>query len=868
MEVSESTMHIPPSRRKAVMKILAFHASASTVTALLIPAILALLPAIAGAQVIRDAHLLQLGPESVLIRWRGPDSLPSDPIVEYGLDPSALTSLAAGSVVIPPSNTSVRDHAVPIAGLLPETTYYYRFGTATGGPLGGGTPEHRFTTPSPAGAAAPLAVWVLGDSGHPDTFQLAVRDAMLAATDGAAADLLIHLGDIAYESGTDSQLTDLFFAPYAEILRRVPTWPTFGNHEAQSSDSATQSGPYYEAFVLPVAGEFGGVPSGTRAYYSFDLHHVHFISLDTAEGDLEPPSAMLDWLAADLASTLAPWVVTFLHHPPYTKGSHDSDDAGDSGGRLVAVREHVVPLLEAGGVDLVLAGHSHGYERSFLLDGVHGYGVAPDFVTPPAPTLLAAGEIVDAGDGDADGDGAYAKSASAAGTVYVVAGHGGRPVSGSGGHPVTVVEEFVHGSCRLRVDGDLLWLENVRIDGSITDRFVITKGAASHRVIETISGAGRIRRSPDRPLFAPGEIAMLTAEPRPGWVFSGWRGAASGADPSVVIAMTADAEVTATFLPASPAGFIAYVDLAWTDGQLAENIRAITSPSGGSGLPSGGELVDRATGLPTGATLTVQGGTFDGDGHALELSGGPLPGTDAEQAFAGHVSAHGSISYVNSATPGGDLRLLLSGLDPLAEHELVLYGNRNEYGWDRAMLVTLEGAVGFENQSSAATDNPDPGSGGALFSGPLDPSTRLPAGNPAGYVARFVSVVAGADGAVELVCSFDGATGSAYRGKYANALMVKKIPAPLVAQLRRGDVNASGTVNIADAIGLLGYLFLSGSLGCLEAADVEGDGGVTVGDAISLLSYLFTAGLPPEPPFPDCGPATGGLGCSAHPSCP
>ena len=65
---------------------------------------------------------------------------------------------------------------------------------------------------------------------------------------------------------------------------------------------------------------------------------------------------MLAWLEMELDSTLQEWIIAFWHHPPYTKGSHNSDLAADSGGRLFAVRENVVPILETRGVDLVLTG--------------------------------------------------------------------------------------------------------------------------------------------------------------------------------------------------------------------------------------------------------------------------------------------------------------------------------------------------------------------------------------------------------------------------------------------------------------------------------------------------------------------------------
>ena len=67
-------------------------------------------------------------------------------------------------------------------------------------------------------------------------------------------------------------------------------------------------------------------------------------------------------------------------------------------------------------------------------------------------------------------------------------------------------------------------------------------------------------------------------------------------------------------------------------------------------------------------------------------------------------------------------------------------------GWDRAFLVTISGADAFTNQSSVATDNPEAGSSGAIFYGPGDDSTRLPADNDNGYVARFTDIDPGADG--------------------------------------------------------------------------------------------------------------------------
>ena len=822
----------------------------------------------ADAQVVRDAYLQQLTSDSVLVVFRTEMAFASDPIVEYGTTPLAFDSTATGYSMVPPSGMGARDKIVPITGLAPETTYYYRFGTVSDGVLGGGSETHRFTTAALVGSTQPFSAWVLGDSGTAEPKQLAVRDAMLVELDGVPPDLFIHVGDIAYEAGTDAQYTQRFFSTYSEILNRAPFWPTIGNHDADSANSMGQTGPYFEGYFLPTAAQLGGVASGTEAYYSFDHHNVHFIMIDTAEGDLYPPSIMLDWVIADLSNTLADWVVAVFHHPPYSKGSHDSDDGTDSGGRMVLAREFLVPLLEAGGVDLILSGHSHSYERSRLIQGAFGFGTVPNMATPDYATLLAGGHILQAGDGNPYGDGPYTKPPGviAPGEVCIVAGHGGRSISGPGGHPVMAIDEFENGSCLLRVDGDLLWVENLRGDGSLTDRVALSKGTRVHRIFATVEGCGSIARSIERPLFATGEVVTLTAESATGWLFSEWVGALSGPIASETLTVTADATVTARFVRVETEGFAAYNDFGWVPGQMEDRLTKITSPNGGSGLPSSGVLVDRETGLETGVTLTVEGGTYGGPIHGIAGSGAPVIGTDAWLEFHYHLNPHGSISYQNAPSPAGDLVLTLSGLDPTAQYEVILYSNRNDEGWDTATSFELLGAESFVNDSSLATDNPDPASGGMLFSGPLDATTRIPALNEAGYVVRYREIDPGSDGLVVLRLVSDGELGT-NRGKYANALGLIETPGPFLVPFLRGDLDGSGDLDLADAIRLLGVLFVGQLTSCLEAADIDGNLDLELGDPIMLLEYLFGGGPPPAAPWPACDTVTPALGCDFAPPC-
>ncbi len=443
----------------------------------------------ASAAILREPYLQLVTPDSVTVFWRTDLASPADSRVQYGVVDGVLNLEATEAAIIPPSNGNARDHIVTITGLSAGTKYFYNVGTTSGGVEGGGTSEHYFVTAPTPGLGSNFTAWIVGDSGDNGADQAAVRDAMLAVTGSTPPDLFLHMGDIAYNNGTDSEFTNNHFAPYADILRHTACYPTLGNHEGVNTVSGgcwplpcapgATTGPYYEAHVLPTTGEAGGEPSGTESYYAFDYANVHFVVLNSHQGSLSPTGPMAEWLTADLAGTTQDWVIAYWHHPPYSKGTHDSDSSGDSGGRLVNMREIFLPILEAGGVDLVMGGHSHKYERSYLVNGVYGYGSIPNFATPGFATLDANGNILDSGDGDPSGDGAYMKQSGLNandGAVYVVAGHGGRSVGSSGTHPIMVSNDVDFGSCLLTVQGNTLTLRNIRDDQTETDTFSIVKG--------------------------------------------------------------------------------------------------------------------------------------------------------------------------------------------------------------------------------------------------------------------------------------------------------------------------------------------------------------------------------------------------------
>jgi hypothetical protein len=243
------------------------------------------------------------------------------------------------------------------------------------------------------------------------------------------------------------------------MLRQSVVWPTLGNHDTNQSTSFTGVYPYFSIFTLPTKGEAGGLASGTEHYYSFDYGDIHFLCLDTMTADRSPAGAMLTWAKNDLAATAKRWIVAFFHHPPYTKGSHDSD----SESQLTSVRQNILPVLEAGGVDLVLSGHSHSYERSYLLDGHYGLS-----------STLTTAMKKDAGGGR--GTTPYSKLAGPHnGAVYAVAGSSGQVGGGTLNHPAMFISLAKLGSVVLDVTATRLDVRFLRETGAVDDSFAIVK---------------------------------------------------------------------------------------------------------------------------------------------------------------------------------------------------------------------------------------------------------------------------------------------------------------------------------------------------------------------------------------------------------
>ena len=428
-------------------------------------------------QLVRGPYL-QLGtPTSVLVRWR--TDIASASRVVFGAQPGTPTQSVEDA-------TPAQEHVVALTGLTPDTRYYYAVGTENR-ILAGGDATYYFVTSPPAGQPKPTRIWVLGDSGTADANAAAVRDAYYAYTGTRRTDLWLMLGDNAYMEGTDAQYQNAVFDMYPGLLRSSVLWPTLGNHDGYSAESSTESGPYYDIFSLPRSGEAGGLSSGTEAYYSFDYANIHFVVLDSHETNRSSLAPMALWLRQDLAATSQDWIIAYFHHPPYSKGEHDSDVEVPQ----IEMRENIVPILDDYGVDLTLAGHSHSYERSYLIEG--HYGTSDTF---------SESMKVDGGDGREEGTGPYQKTTTGpiphSGIVHTVAGSSGQTSGGSLDHPAMLVSFNVLGSLIIDVNGTRLDLRFLDSNDVVRDHFTMFKGPVVVAPVAGFDAAPRVGRVPLR----------------------------------------------------------------------------------------------------------------------------------------------------------------------------------------------------------------------------------------------------------------------------------------------------------------------------------------------------------------------------------
>ncbi|WP_118976201.1 metallophosphoesterase [Taibaiella koreensis] len=440
----------------------------------------------AGPSLLRGPYLNAATPNSIVIRWR--TDLPAKSRVRFGATAAQLDQVVQDT-------NAVTEHIIKLTGLTPYTRYFYSIGSLTD-TLQGDAANYFSTLPVAGLTDSLIRIGVIGDCGNNSTNQRNVRDQLVNYLGQNYMNAWILLGDNAYSSGFDNEYQAEFFNIYKDrFLKQNPLFPAPGNHDygnSTSSPSVTNHAlaPYYQNFTMPVAGEAGGTPSNNPAFYSYDVGNMHFLSLDSygkeADASLmyDTNGVQVQWIKQDLANnTNKGWVVAYWHHPPYTMGSHNSDNEGD----LVQIRQKFIQILERMGVDLILCGHSHDYERSKLMKGHYGNEASFD---ANVHHLSASSGMYDGSANSCP----YVKDSATnyQGTVYVVSGSAGQLGGQQGSFPHNAMyysNASNGGSMILEVKGNRLDAKWICADGVIRDQFTMMKDANRKRTYEIDGGS-------------------------------------------------------------------------------------------------------------------------------------------------------------------------------------------------------------------------------------------------------------------------------------------------------------------------------------------------------------------------------------------
>lgn len=179
----------------------------------------------------------------------------------------------------------------------------------------------------------------VGDSGR----RLDTTGATMARIDAIQPyDDLLLLGDNVYWTGDPANLPDTVFGPFGALLGRgVGLLAILGNHDVLDGHGDAQMS------AMGMAGR----------YWSKEFDDLLLIGLDSNNLD----DGQVQWLQRTLAGSDATWKVVALHHPLYSAGYQGSN---------TEVRAILEPILIDNGVQLVLSGHDHDYQRSTVINGV------------------------------------------------------------------------------------------------------------------------------------------------------------------------------------------------------------------------------------------------------------------------------------------------------------------------------------------------------------------------------------------------------------------------------------------------------------------------------------------------------------------
>jgi predicted MPP superfamily phosphohydrolase len=195
------------------------------------------------------------------------------------------------------------------------------------------------TLPMKQGSVKFMAV---GDTGRGNREQNELAQVMVEYRKLFPFEFVLLMGDNIYYQESAEDMKTKFENVYRPLLDDgVKFYASLGNH-----DESNQR--FYAPFNM-----------NGEEYYHINKGGISFYALNSTYMD----KRQLDWLESELAKDTAVWKIPFFHHPPYSSGKRHGSE--------VKVREVVEPLFLKYGVDMVLTGHEHFYERIKPQKGIY-----------------------------------------------------------------------------------------------------------------------------------------------------------------------------------------------------------------------------------------------------------------------------------------------------------------------------------------------------------------------------------------------------------------------------------------------------------------------------------------------------------------
>jgi acid phosphatase type 7 len=164
-------------------------------------------------------------------------------------------------------------------------------------------------------------------------------------------------GDLAYDQGTAAEFRDCYGPSWGRFKDK--TKPTPGNHEY-----GTQYAAGYFDYFGAAAGE------KNKGWYSYDVGPWHVVAINSncnqeGVGGCGLDSEQGRWLAADLVANAGKCTLGYWHHPRFSSGYHGTDEK----------MEPLWQIAVKGGMDVIVNGHDHHYERFAPIDGTRQFVV-------------------------------------------------------------------------------------------------------------------------------------------------------------------------------------------------------------------------------------------------------------------------------------------------------------------------------------------------------------------------------------------------------------------------------------------------------------------------------------------------------------